>query len=558
MLDEKYWRGKSKYVICYLLGLIILFLRSAYTVSVPTMYTEDGAWISAIINNGFLDTLLHARTDYLVAGNILALELAYLLNTVFCGSNLSYLPNFVAFVQYTVLSCTALLPIICFKDEIRKPLQYLLWFSILMVPLGESGVEIFGKISNIGFLFYFIAFCLLYYRITRRNVLSKGSIVLIDILLLISCGTHPGSYLLVGLGFFLDCILQYKTMPLLRQQNLKQRICHWLSLFYNKMWIALGILTLTMALYDLFYLNGESPENYSLFNGNGRLSLEFFARQLLFYLIYPIYLRLNNSVVMIFFSLVGAVLLYLFFFAKLSRKEKGTLFICLCATFLFCIITTVARGGLLTPFLNQYTTSWADRYYYGLNIMTLIPIAFVLEYLLRQNNLFIKGLGGLVSAYMVLCPIISLPYLFDFTRPNTLGLTHIVPFSQRIQEAVYDAEKDRYIVAIDFDGWAMELPPKYYFATLQNSRNMEECTTANVTNDVWNSGIGQDGSLIFDWFWYETLLACDTLSAGGQTVRILEVHDSGGWVSAVCDTTDLTNFAYPNKITYAMHCSADG
>lgn len=554
MCEEKWWSGKGKYALCFLLGLIVLFLRSAYTVSVPTMYTEDGAWISAIINNGFWDTLLHARSDYLVAGNILSLEFALLLNQLFCGDNLSYLPNFVAFVQYMLLSAAALLPIICFKDDLRKPLQYLLWFCILMVPVGESGVEIFGKVSNIGYLFYFIAFCLLYYRITQKENLSKGAMAAVDILLLICCGTHPGCYLLVGLGFLVDTIGQYRQLSLC-YRDWKEIITHWISCFCNQMWVILGILCTIMAAYDLFCLTGESPESIPLLQNGFRLPIELFARELLFYLIYPVYRRLNDKVVVILFFLVCITLVYLFCFAKLSRREKQHLFICLCGTLLYCVITTAARGGMLMSYLNQYTTTWVDRYYYGLNIMTLIPIGFVLEYLLRQKVVIAKAIGGFVSVYMLLCPLFSLPYLFDFTKPNTLGLTHIVPFSQRIKEAVYDADKDRYIVPIDFEGWSMELPARYYFATLQDSRSMQECTVVDFTGDGWSAGVGDDGSLLFDWFWYDTLETCDMLSAGGKTVKVLELQDYNGWLRAICDTRDLTQFAYPNIVTYTKEPS---
>ena len=144
-------------LILFLIGLIILFFRSAYTIIVPSLYAEDGAWISYILNNGFIQAVFHVRPDYLVSGNIILLGIALLLNTIFCGENLNYLPHFTTLVHYIFFSLTALLPYVCFKGTIRKSLRLLTWLCILLVPLGNSGVEIFGKILNVGYLFFFIA-----------------------------------------------------------------------------------------------------------------------------------------------------------------------------------------------------------------------------------------------------------------------------------------------------------------------------------------------------------------------------------------------------------------
>ena len=70
----------QSYFILFLLGLFIVFLRSAYNIIVPSIYAEDGSWTSLFIQKGLLYTLLHARPDYFVSGNILGLYTAYILN----------------------------------------------------------------------------------------------------------------------------------------------------------------------------------------------------------------------------------------------------------------------------------------------------------------------------------------------------------------------------------------------------------------------------------------------------------------------------------------------
>ena len=224
-------KGKSQwqeYTILFLLGLIVIFLRSAYTVVVPSLYTEDGVWTGVILEKGFFYSLFNVRPDYLVSGNVILLGLSLLLNTVFCGKDLTYYPYCVTAVQYLFYSAVALLPYVCFKDVLRKSLRLFLWGMTILVPLGMSGFEVFGKISNIGFLCYNITFYLLFFRITRRDNLGKITVLIIDTVLLICCATHPGCYVLVGLGFVIDVCLQYQQI---RQatffQTLRAALCRF-------------------------------------------------------------------------------------------------------------------------------------------------------------------------------------------------------------------------------------------------------------------------------------------------------------------------------------------
>ena len=211
-MEQRIQSERKDYLILFLAGLILLFLRSAYTLFVPSLFAEDGAWISSILSNGFLHTLFHAREDYLVCGNILMLGLVVLLNHIFFGDNLNHLPQFVVLIHYCFYSVFALLPVICFKKNVKKIFRLLMWFLVLTVPLGTTAIETMGKISNVGYVFYNIAFLLLFYKINNRNELGKITLAIIDITLLICCTTHPGSYVLVGVAFFVDIAIQVKNM----------------------------------------------------------------------------------------------------------------------------------------------------------------------------------------------------------------------------------------------------------------------------------------------------------------------------------------------------------
>ena len=544
---ENYWK---EYLILFLIGLIILFFRSAYTIIVPSLYAEDGTWISYILNNGFIQAMFHVRPDYLVSGNIILLSFALLLSTIFCGENLSNLPHFTTFVHYMFFSLTALLPYLCFKGTLRKSLRLLTWLCILLVPLGDSGVEIFGKILNVGYLFYFIAFCLLYFRINNKENLSKLQIILIDIILLISCMTHPGCYVLVGLGFMIDVFLQYRE---LKKETFLKTLQAGLNKFYNKSWIILGCFCCIFAIYDLFVLTGDVYEaiNYE----KASITIEFFARGLIFYFIYPIYTNLNDTIVIGIFVLTIFILIMAYTTKNVERKLKIQLSVSLFALFFYFSITTIARGEQLFPILNNYSTTYPDRYYYGINILSLIPIMLSIEILIQNKNKWIKSIGYLIPICMLVVPISNVNYIFQYDREIT-GWTHTITFKDRLDQATYDATTQMYIVPIDPEGLSIQIPENYYLASIQNARHAKPLVAADFTDVNWSSGIGVvDGlnnRILFTSEWYGLLKNCETLKVGEQTIQVIAVELSGEWVHVVCDTTALNDFAYPNKITFTL------
>lgn len=249
MIEIKEKDDWKEYVILFLLGLIVLFLRSAYTVSCPSIYTEDGTWMGLILTNGFWNTLLRAKATYLVFGNIIMLQISLALNTIFFGDNLTNLPHFVTFVHYIFFSLIALLPVICFKYDLQKKIRILVWFLILTVPLGDSAYEIMGKISNTGYVVYVIAYCVLHYRVFHRTKLTVAKVIAIDVTLFLCCTTHPGCFVLVGLAFVLDMIMQYKELQKLEQGMVKEWLKNRWKAFFNISWFFLGILCCIAAGY---------------------------------------------------------------------------------------------------------------------------------------------------------------------------------------------------------------------------------------------------------------------------------------------------------------------
>lgn len=459
-LLQRFARSKSEtslYMILFLLGLIILFFRSAYNFTVPSMYAEDGVWSASIINNGLLDTLLHARGDYLVLGNVLLLQLALGLNELFLGYNINYLPVFVAVVQYLFFSGCAVLPVWCFKRDMSKYMRLILWLLIMLVPVGTTGYEIWGKISNTGFMFYFIASCLLFRRIFHRNHNSRPSIVLGDIMLFLCCGTHEGAYVLVAAGFVLDVVLQ---IPELRIQECKVK--YWISKFSNQMWLVLGICCAVIAAYDLFVLRGV--QDYGGIEGNTNNIIELWGRLALFYGTSLFYEWLNNGVVVVIFLVMTGWFLFTFWKIRKERMDVIKLTFCLLVALFYCLIAFVARFDVLSSELSDYSTTVWDRFYYAINISCLIPFIMSLSLIYRKGERLIRFIVATALTFLILLPIADYSKTFPYDNPQISG-AHVVSFSERLNAAEYDTVSGLYTINIEPDGWTVQLPEKYITAS---------------------------------------------------------------------------------------------
>ncbi len=454
----------SLYIILFLLGMILLFFRSAYNFIVPSMYTEDGVWISSIINNGLTYTLFHARSDYLVFGNILLLQLSLSLNELFNGNNIVYLHIFVAIVQYVFFCICAILPVWCFKNDIPKVLRILLWLLIMLVPVGGTGFEIWGKISNTGYMFYFIAFCLLYRRIFYGDISSKLSIILSDISLFICCGTHEGVYVLVLAGFILDTILQFCSKNM-KSLKISKKLKNWFLVFRNRSWIILGFFCALIALYDLFVLTGVQsyPDTANINN-----TIELLGRLVLFYFTFPFYHYLNNKIMIVVLLII---VIWITFICWKIRKEKTKL-----SEFLFCLLTAIfygmvafiARNNVLSGNLNNYMTTAPDRFYYAINISFLIPIFYSFSIALKSKIRILRYSVIFVLSCLLSFPIVNYQYIFNYDDPQTTT-THQISFSNRIANAEFDENTELYEVQVDPVGWHdsnMQLPEDIIVASM--------------------------------------------------------------------------------------------
>lgn len=452
-----------EYLLLFVLGLVLLFLRSTYNLTIPSVYTEDGAWTSQIIYNGALRTAFFVRPDYPVIGNVLLLQIAMWMNELLFGLDISRYPMVVAFIQYAFYSMAALLPVVLMKDELPKWMARVLWLSILLLPMGEWQSEILGKISNTGYLVYFIAFCLVYHRVFHWERLSALKLAIIDMMLFICCGTHEGCYLLVGLGFFLNVWLEMHSME--RSAGVGVRVKKWLGRTHNRMWIVLGICCCALACFDLFVLTG-APE-YQGMEKPGKKLVEFLIREFLFSFVWPFYSQLNTGSALILLCVAATVLIYTFVVS--DGRRRVSLSCCVMATLLYGAITLIGRGSMLMDAYVDFTTISYGRYYYGCNVMANLTAIYCVACLFMAQRRRRKILGGMIATLLILPAIFGGKDLMDSVDKNVFAsIVHPVPFSVCLAAAQPDETKQNYTIDIAFDSWQMTVPYEYILASFVN------------------------------------------------------------------------------------------
>lgn len=366
----------STYLALFLLGTIVLFFRSAYSFITPYLFAEDGVWFSELINDGFIHTFFNQR--YFMTGYLLLEETAISINKLLFGYNLTYFAEIVAVVSYSFHSIVALMVFICLRRNLTAFPRFVIWVMILLLPTGRTSVEIFGRILNFGYMFYFIALILTFYLIFNvTESTSKVKLFFIFVILWVCSTTNSASNLILGVGFFADIISQYLSIR--KKQCANQGVFFYLKELFvrykNLMWMWLGIICFISFLYQVLAMrlisDGSIPHLINYEN-----IIEFFGREILFYFTWPFYRYLNNSYVVLMLCLFSLLIILAIF---ISRKEKRFEILYLTVgTLLIALITFVMRPGL-TALLQNYQSTFPDRYYYVINICAMVLIVYAVS-----------------------------------------------------------------------------------------------------------------------------------------------------------------------------------
>ena len=380
------------FMVCFL----ILVARNSFPFAFPALYAEDGTWIGGLLRDGFFQTAFNARVEFPVLGLVMAQGLALLLSEIFFGGDLTSIPLLISVVSCVLLSLVAMLPLLLLHDILGRSYAILLGVMIACLPVGSNGDEIFGRMLNLGFYSTCVAQILLYCLLYRDPPPLHQALMYAVILVLML--TFP-----VVIGQFLLFISFHALIQLKSGQR------RWAT------WILCTVM-LGVVAAALLGKNFTGPGGANLpFKASALVEFAG-ARSILYPLVAPFYSSLTDTFVI---ALVSGVVGLGGFLCWKSRPgfvgllDYRTFFFVNFMLVLFAMV--VMRSGL-TQIFSDYTTTFPDRYFVGLNISFLIMLIALLA---GMPSPLVRNSGLGLLSLLVVTWVATLP-IFELATP-TMG-----------------------------------------------------------------------------------------------------------------------------------------
>lgn len=417
--------------LLFILAFCVFGLRNLDPITYPSLYAEDGAWTGDLLTRGFWDTAFNTRV-FPILGFVIFYQVGTFITDVFLDSNLSYLPLIYFILSNVFLS---LLVVFTYKILIRhlsKLAIISILIAILLLPVGGSGNEIYGRVLNLGFIFPFFQVILLI-ELFRLD-LSKLAIISIVAFSAISGLTFP-----IGLGIssIAMCFMLYTGM----KTNKKAHF-----------FIIAALLLMTVVVPLLFL-------STSTFTNEGGANLPFksdsfvefsIARAFLYPILFIFYKHLNDLIVIFLLGIVvssGGVAVYQKWRAAPNSANTMITLLLWSSFFIYFTAMMLMRSGLTSAF-NDYYSTFPDRYFTGLNLLFFTSLVFTIDKVKYKNFIILA---------------ISIPFLisinkrFELSDPS-MKFDLVAPWT--IAMCNYSDVNDDELVKINIPpkGWEMAIP----------------------------------------------------------------------------------------------------
>jgi len=379
---------------------LIFILRNWSFFKIPNFLVEDATVIYAnVFTNNAIDAITTTFNGYLIVGQYLLAYVALGLNGL-VGSGLDTLPIVTAVVACLFLGLAASLPYILFRKELGTKLSLVVVLLTALVPMYSYDYAILSSLSNLKFVFLYIAFMLILYRYKRHSL--RGYII-IDSLLLLSVLTNATVVVLTPLLFLplLPSIRERKRFlqEVLSGQVISAVIVSVLSVTYVLLAVSKGIVT---------------PPGYLDAPLQAQSVLPLLDRSTTFAWLYPITSVINSYFVISLFGILAVYIAHIF-----KREPAERLFI---AVFLWTIVSATvllltSRSGLGTLFTTYVHKGGPDQFFYAQNMVVI----FATLWLLR------KQINKLRGARVVMLVALGLLYLLlAIPHGSSLGGSTVV------------------------------------------------------------------------------------------------------------------------------------
>ncbi|MDD4351703.1 MAG: hypothetical protein PHU71_01835 [Candidatus Gracilibacteria bacterium] len=409
---------KILFLACWALSFGIFYLRFPYPFQYPNFYAEDAAvLLDNILHNGFLPSLFSKFNGYPILGLYSLAGIAILLNKIFL-TDFANLPIFFCITANLFFAGLVSLPVILFHSKIKTHFLLILVLLSAFVALRGWEYVIFGVIGNTKFLFLYLAFLLVGYRLTQQD--NKKSLLLVDLGLLICALTNLVSYALIFVIY-----LSYLYQLLTKQKSLK-------TLYKQPAFISAMIMGFVL-LYPVFNLLTQGSLEKSTYMSDPYVYSKtidiFIGRSIVFPLIVMKYHFMNNIIIcLLFLGLMGGALLW-------SRKNLWIHLLAFYAILINNVLLVSARPGI-HAFFDNFQGQGPSQYFYAQNLIAIFSIT-----LIAYDAFYSKSKPKLAKSFAVLIILlisVHIPFAAFVGRTNKLSLAPLIKigsFKENIQIA---------------------------------------------------------------------------------------------------------------------------
>lgn len=480
MTCQKHCYAWARYSALFLAGVALLFLRNPDPITHPIVFAEDGTWTALGLREGWLVAFAFSRTDYFVFLNTLLLYVSSVLSRATGGGSINYLPYAIAVVSYSFYSAFAVLVFSTVK-RVSSPLFAIFGFLlVLMIPLGNTQNEVIGRILQVGFFMPAIALMLFFWRERCDRVIVRRCI---DLAIFVAAGTNPVVFV-VAFAYFLYALF-------LRKIDL-------ISILKNHVLLILLLSALAIAM--LFRAPGEQSIPGAFVAGN--LVEAIVARSILFPIVFPWYGALSNTLSLLIFA-IFVVIVVAAMRVPGNPEIKGLIGAVATTIVVYTLLTIVMRPGL-TGLLNQYRTSFPDRYFMGINVLVSMLIVLVIAQLACAARL--RMLCAFVSVSIVFVYAYGIPAIFELGKSRMPIRTHLSFVGQM---CVTEKNGDFYDIQIypELPKWHMRIPAKYVNQAACKFHSYEDLGLARPGREykmIPSAPLSKETSVGFNFFDFPT------------------------------------------------------
>lgn len=454
--------SKGLYSILLLTGLLLIFCRAAFTVIYPTMYAEDGVWLANRFLHDWFGYAIYSRHDYLIFGNVLLVQIAFYITKFIWGCNLLYYPVVVAVLSFVWFDLLAFAAVVYLRKLLSLSSRIFLFYSILLLPMGVSLGEIYGRLCNIGYGCFYLAFVVtIWFFFTKGNIWSK---TFSYVLLLFCCMTNPVAYFLLGAVLVFEGYRGYK--------NGERKRLRFATFWSGVTGLSLVYLYFACKRTAAEYMRLFGPDILkSLAEYNSKFYIkweavtEYFGHCWLYSVIWPFYERMNDYI--IWGLLIGLVIVCLVGYMKSNQTYRRLLFMTYTGTVFFSVIALVARKNL-TWFASNYTSTFPDRYYYTQNVLMLFLVAVLLSACQQWlgKAIWLRRFVFALGIWIITLPFLYAGSTFEWVTPRFPEIDSQVCFGEQVWVAHENqGKREEYEVGIFPRQFTIKVPYEYVAAT---------------------------------------------------------------------------------------------